>query len=100
MAGTDGNWLGATHGNSYFSISIDPGVHHLCVTTEFGGLNGGEATAVAHFSAEAGGVYYFEANTIAWRDSQTNDVSLVPLDSDEGKYLAMSFKPVTSRVKK
>src|SRR5208283_5801278 len=28
--GLNGQWIGATHGNSYFSISVNPGEHHLC----------------------------------------------------------------------
>src|SRR5260221_12833237 len=28
--GVDGAWVGATKDNSYFYISLDPGVHHLC----------------------------------------------------------------------
>jgi hypothetical protein len=30
--GVDGAWAGANYGNSYFAVTIDPGVHHLCVT--------------------------------------------------------------------
>ena len=30
--GIDGEWVGATHGNSYFSVSVDPGEHHLCAS--------------------------------------------------------------------
>jgi hypothetical protein len=30
--GIDGEWAGATHGNSYFSVSVNPGVHHLCAS--------------------------------------------------------------------
>src|SRR5579862_2157911 len=28
--GLNGQWLGATHGNSYFSVTVDPGEHHVC----------------------------------------------------------------------
>lgn len=28
----DGTWVGANHGNSYFSVSVEPGEHHVCVT--------------------------------------------------------------------
>src|SRR6202042_3574096 len=28
--GVDGQWVGATHGKSYFFFSVDPGNHALC----------------------------------------------------------------------
>lgn len=30
----DGAWAGANHGNSYFSVSVEPGEHHVCVTLQ------------------------------------------------------------------
>ena len=32
--GMDGAWVGANHGNSYFSVSIEPGEHRVCVTLQ------------------------------------------------------------------
>ena len=26
----DGEWIGANHGNSYFSVPVEPGEHHVC----------------------------------------------------------------------
>lgn len=100
-AGLDGTWVGATHGNSYFYFSVDPGVHHLCANTQFSGIYGHDQTAFFHFTAEAGSVYYFEMNNISLH-GQTNstDASLLPLDSDEGKFLASIFSLVTSHEKK
>jgi hypothetical protein len=101
-AGIDGKWMGATHGESHFYFSVDPGVHHLCAITQFGWPQGGAETALAHFTAEAGGVYYFEVKTIVyrWNAYQSSEASLFPLDSDEGLYLTTMTSPVTSRVKK
>jgi hypothetical protein len=28
--GMDGTWVGANNGSSYFVLTVDPGVHHLC----------------------------------------------------------------------
>jgi hypothetical protein len=28
--GVDGSWVGATKGDSYFVLDVDPGVHHVC----------------------------------------------------------------------
>src|SRR5262249_36756507 len=32
--GVDGTWIGATKENSYFSVSVEPGEHHLCVSAQ------------------------------------------------------------------
>jgi hypothetical protein len=101
-AGIDGKWMGATHGSSYFYFPVDPGVHHLCATTQIGGTTEDVLTAVAHFKAEAGGVYYFEMKNISMKDASliySNDATLFPLDSDEGKYLTSRFPLVASHQK-
>jgi hypothetical protein len=101
--GIDGKWMGATYGSSYFSFSVDPGVHHLCATTQAGLAANDVRTALAHFTAEAGGVYYFDMKNISIRDSSTiswDDATLLPVDSDEGKYLTSWLTLVESREKK
>lgn len=66
--GLDGNWVGATQSNSYFYISVDPGEHHLCAGWQsFVGFNVAQKSAAAHFTAEAGGVYFFVVNDRADR---------------------------------
>ena len=84
-AGLDGQWVGATHGNSFFYFSVDPGVHHLCASWQR--LARHQKEAAAHFTAEAGGVYYFVAkNTYSFIETtQTIDMSLTKLDSDDGQ---------------
>jgi hypothetical protein len=102
-AGINGGWVGATHGNSYLYFSIDPGVHHLCASWQSNvGLAKDRQTAAAHFTAEAGGIYYFEVkNTFTYIDTtQTLDMSLTPLDSDEGQLLVSKFALSTSNQKK
>lgn len=89
--GIDGHWVGETEGNSYFALSLAPGVHHICADTHMGKLwTANEETALAHFTAESGNVYYFETKNLALAN-QMIDVSLIPLDSDEGASLAGSF---------
>ena len=99
--GLDGNWIGATHGNSYFSFSVDPGEHHLCASWQTSIIVGqGHKTAAAHFTAEAGTVYYFRAKNTWARDVGTADISLKPLDSDEGQLLTSKFSLSTFHPKK
>jgi hypothetical protein len=99
-ADVDGQPMGAAYGDSYFYFSVDPGVHHLCATTQFGLSSEDIATAVLHFTAEAGGVYYFEMKNISWPERDVHDASLFPLDSDEGKYLEFTLPLVSSKLKK
>lgn len=59
--GIDGKWVGATNRNSYLYLFVDPGEHHLCISWQrhviaWRGLQ----SAAAHFTAQAGGVYYFQ----------------------------------------
>ena len=92
--GMDGEWVGATHSNSYLYFSVNPGVHHICASWQ--GWN--QEVGAAHFTAEAGGVYYFEAKNSYWNGSTS--IRLNPLDSDEGQLLLNRFSFSTSRPKK
>jgi hypothetical protein len=96
----DGHPMGATYGRSYFFFPVEPGIHHLCATTQFGQSTEDGETAVAHFTAEAGGVYYFEMKNVSWVQSGEHDATLFPLDSDEGKFMTATFPLVSSRRKK
>jgi hypothetical protein len=91
--GLDGQWVGATHKNSYFYFSVDPGVHHLCASWQ-----SGERTAAAHFTANAGGVYYFEAKDVSNRGAE--DLIFNPIDSDQGKLLVSTYEFSTSQPKR
>ena len=59
--GMDGAWVGANKGDSYFTMTIDPGVHHLCASwpTVQGRLKK-NSVGMDSFSAEAGKIYYYQ----------------------------------------
>lgn len=87
--GVDGAWVGANQGNSYFTLAVEPGVHHLCTVWE-------TKAEVASFTAEAGQVYYYEAKTI-YKATQVGtpqqamlhmdkSFGLAALSEDEGKF--------------
>ncbi|SPE19325.1 conserved exported hypothetical protein [Candidatus Sulfotelmatomonas gaucii] len=102
-AGLDGKWMGATHGNSYLYFSVDPGVHHLCASWQTTVIVGeGHQTAAAHFTAEADSVYYFEVKDkyIMGDSGRLSDMTLTPLDSDEGQVLVSKFDLSSSHDKK
>jgi hypothetical protein len=103
--GLDGNWVGATQANAYFYVSVDPGEHHLCAGWQsFVGFNVAKKSAAAHFTAEAGGVYFFIVNDHA--DSGNDEhqrpagMKLSAVDSDEAQLLMSKFGFSTSRVRK
>lgn len=87
--GVDGNWVGANHGESYFSFPVAPGVHHLCASWQSLTVIGAHDTsAAAHFTAAAGQVYYFRVRNKWLREHSASHIELVPLDSDEGQLMA------------
>ena len=94
--GMDGAWVGADKGDSYFSIQVEPGEHHLCVAPQ-GGL---DKVELAHFSAEAGKTYYFRTRILGGVGDGSGFVLLQiePVDSDEAKFL-MAADPVSVRGK-
>lgn len=106
--GIDGEWAGATHGDSYMRVSVNPGVHHLCASwqSSLPALGQGIQAAAAHFTAESGGVYYFQVkNSLVARAGQPDNagianITLTLLDSDEGQLQANRFKLSTSHPKK
>jgi hypothetical protein len=83
--GLDGAWVGALKTNSYYFASVEPGEHHVCANIQAGG-GLGELRGFAHFTAEAGKVYYFR--TYADRfDNFPAILDIGPIDSDEARYL-------------
>jgi hypothetical protein len=59
--GMDGQWVGANQGKSYFYIDVAPGAHDLCVGWQSFFGHERENVGVNFVTAEAGRVYYFEA---------------------------------------
>jgi hypothetical protein len=96
--GIDGTWTGATHANSYFYVSVDPGEHHVCASWQSSGLAESERSMAAlHFTAEAGKSYYFRARDVA---HAARELVLSRLDSDEAQVIINSFSLSSSHPKK
>lgn len=84
--GLDGQWAGATNGNSYFVLNVDPGVRHVCASWQSKMKRLARDVDLTSFTAEAGHTYYFQADvnvesqdSVGFRLSQIND--------DKGQYL-------------
>jgi hypothetical protein len=92
----DGAWVGANHGNSYFSVSVGPGEHHICVTLQSSLV--AQRVELAHFTAEAGKTYYYRTQLVTSRTVEL--LELDAIDSDQGKYLIDSSPLSVSSPKK
>ena len=95
----DGAWVGATHSDSYFYVSVEPGEHHLCANWQGGGLQPVVAVAAAHFTAKAGHSYYFRAQNSSVKDGEKT-IEFARVDSDEGQLLVNRYAFSSSSVKK
>jgi hypothetical protein len=82
--GIDGSWAGALKDNSYLSVSVEPGEHHICANLDSELL--GNPFELAHFTAEAGNVYYFR-----WRYLSGGNLFLTTADSDEAEHLISKY---------
>lgn len=100
--GVDGRWVGATHGNSFLEFAVDPGVHHLCSSWEPMHRAGKRGMAAAHFTAEAGEVYYFEVKDeyLMGDTGYILNSQLKPMDSDEGNLVIDRYEKANSTLKK
>ena len=91
--GMDGAWVGAVQHNSYFSVSVEPGEHHVCASPQSHFVSATSEKyasvrlALAHFTAEAGRVYYFR--TRVFGNEALFDLDAI--DSDQAKYLITSY---------
>jgi hypothetical protein len=92
----DGAWVGAGHGDSWFAVSVDPGEHHLCATLQSSIVE--DRVELAHFTAEAGKVYYFRTRLVM--SQQVELLELERIDDDQGNYLVKTFPMSTWKTHK
>jgi hypothetical protein len=92
--GMDGTWAGANRGSSYFSFSLEPGEHHLCANWQSHFARLSRLVSLAHLSAEAGKVYYFQTSF------EFDSLDLIPIDSDQGRLLIASYPLSISTLRK
>lgn len=96
--GMDGAWVGANNGNSYFALTVDPGVHHLCASWQSALGTFNKNVDLTSFTAEPGKVYYFAAQVTVNSGSSVT-FGLSQLNEDEGKYRVANSKLSTSKPK-
>ncbi len=95
--GLDGQWVGANQHNSYFSVSVEPGEHHVCANQQSRVSRLSQLVAFAHFTAEEGKVYYFRTRAFGGNNQLIFEVDAV--DSDQAKYLIDSYPLAMSHPK-
>jgi len=100
--GLDGTWVGANKSNSYFSVPVEPGDHHLCMAWQSRLKGYAKKVALSSFSAEAGKAYYFRARIIEHDDGRSAwfSLDLDPVNDDQGKLLIASSAFSTFHPKK
>jgi hypothetical protein len=96
--GMDGTWVGANNGDSYFALTVDPGLHHLCASWQSAWKRLNKNVDLTSFTAEPGQVYYYAAQVTV---NSQNSVSfaLSQLNQDEGKYRVENSKLSVSKPK-
>jgi hypothetical protein len=92
----DGTWMGADHGDSYFSASLAPGEHHVCATLQSSIVD--DRVELTHFVAEAGKVYYYRTRLVL--SGSVELLELDAIDSDQGEYLVRQYPLSISKPKK
>lgn len=97
--GLDGAWAGANYNNSYFAVTVDPGVHHLCASWQSSLATLKKYVDVASFTAEPGKVYYFAAQISPGDNNENPTLVLSQLDDDAGQYRVKAWKLATWKSK-
>jgi hypothetical protein len=97
--GVDGQWVGATHGKSYFFFSVDPGNHALCANWQSSLKMYSKLASAASLTAEAGKVYYFRA-VVEERTQTPPAVRIEAVDPAEGQILRAGSALSSSHPKK
>ncbi len=84
--GLDGAWVGAIERNSYLFATVAPGEHHACAMWQKNLGNAMHpAPHFAHFTAEAGKVYYYLIHSVD-ANVAVEFLELGPVDHDEALF--------------
>lgn len=95
--GIDGKWVGANNKNSYFSITLPPGEHHLCAATQSHQIV--NHTELAELHVEAGKIYFYRSR-IFFSKYGPDYLTIEPVNPDEARYLIESSALATASPKK
>jgi hypothetical protein len=99
--GLDGAWAGANKGNSYFSVAVEPGDHHVCVWWDAPLAHTESRIGLTDLKAAPNQTYYFEVVVAKYGDSGAPFMKLKPISQDMGVFLASrsSLSTATPKLK-
>lgn len=96
----DGQWVGATKKDTYFTLQVEPGQHHFCST---GMMR--NTIAIHSLEVKAGATYFLQARLINGPITEEEKASqIIPagknallygmslLDEEKGRYLIKSYE--------
>ena len=95
--GLDGKWVGADQENSYLFFIVEPGEHHLCVSTQ-SKFHQPHDVALYGFNAKPERRYFFRVRMP--RIGNTTALLLEQLNFDEANLLIAAYPNVTSTAHK
>lgn len=96
--GMDGSWVGADNGNSYFSLAVDPGIHHVCANWQSAFKTLKKNVDLTSFTAESGHIYYFQVD-VNVESKYSVSFALSQINGDKGQYLVKTSALSTSKPK-
>jgi hypothetical protein len=86
--GLDGAWAGANRGNSYFTVAVEPGDHHVCAWWDAPLARMESRIGLTNLAAGPDQVYYYEIVVAKYGNSGAPFMRLKPLSPDMGAFLA------------
>ncbi len=101
--GLDGAWVGANKGNSYFTLDVSPGEHHVCVAWQSASGKMRKKLGLDFFVAAPGNIYYYRATVkiiVTSESYMEQSLKLRRVSDDEGKYLLKTSELSSPNVKK
>jgi len=98
--GLDGAWVGANHGDSYFTFPVDPGHHSVCTDWQSVLYTRSGLASAADLDAQAGRIYYFRVSVRDVTNYRSGDVEIESIDKSEARLLMGKSKYATFYPKK
>ena len=95
----DGAWVGADYSNSYFSLDLDPGEHHLCASWQTVLQKVKDSTDLTSLTFEPGHVYYLAASVTVRGEHAGIGFDLAQVDADKAQFWITQSKHSTFKTK-
>ena len=97
--GLDGAWVGANHGQSYFTVAVDPGDHRICSAWQSSLKRWSKLASAVSFTAESGRILYYRV-IVDERTTHQPSIRLEPVDPAEALLIIGNSGLSSSKPKK